>query len=494
MSLAKKAAGGFLWTTAANLGARVITIASTFVLTRYLAPEVQGEVNLAYVLVATAGAASTLGVAQFVAAHPKEGRDTAFHGTVLVLALGVLVVLGCLGLAEPVAVWLKVPGMSRYVPGMAIAHYLDRCGWVPRALLVREMRFRLAGLRVAVGELAFAASSVGLAHAGWGGDAIVGGNVVRSVVGLGFLLVVVDWRDYLSPCRIALATLRKILRFGLPITIASLFAMGAMSWDNSFMGYRFGEATVGIYNQAYRLADLPATSVGDQINDVLVPTFARAPDLDSRRRGFFRAASLMGLIVFPMALGLGAIAPTMVEVFYPKSYQGVAPFLVVLATLSIARSLGNLAGAFLQVVGRTRSFVVIDFILVVTVLGFMALLARFGAVWSSVGVGVAYFLMLLLTVAALGPDGITVKAVGAAVWRPFLACAPMVGVVVGLRYGLSTIGLPGVVRLLAELVGGALAYVISAFLIAPKPARDMLDLGRSVLRRRRGGAEEAEAA
>ncbi len=484
MSLARKAAGGFLWTSAANVGSRAITIISTFVLTRYLAPAVQGEVNLAFVLVGTTGAATTIGVSQFIAAHPKEGRATAFHGTVLVLLLGVISCLAAVASAGAVAGWLNTPGMVAYVPGMALAHYLDRCGWVPRAILVREMRFREAGLRTAIGEIVFAVTGVALARAGFGGDAIVGANLARGVAGLAFLAAVIDRRDYLEPCRLTLATMGKIFRFGLPITVAGLFAMGAMSWDNSFMGYRFGEATVGIYNQAYRLAELPATSVGDQINDVLVPAFARAKDAESRRRGFLRAASLMGMIVFPMALGLGAIAPTMVEVFYPKSYAGVAPFLVVLATLSIARSLGNLAGAYLQVVERTRSFIVIDAVLVVTVLGFMALLAHLGAVWSAIGVAVAYFVMLLLTLSVLRPEGIPLGAVGAAVWRPLLACAPMIAIVLGMRYWLSTMDVPALPRLLIELVCGALAYAATVALIARKITRDLIDLAVNAARKR----------
>ncbi|MBK8253570.1 MAG: oligosaccharide flippase family protein [Polyangiaceae bacterium] len=483
MSLATKAAGGFLWASAATIGARVFTILSTFVLTRYLAPAVQGEVNLAYVLVATGGAVSTLGVAQFIAAHPKEGRDTAFHGTFLVLLVGGVVCLGCILSAEPVGLLLNVPGMARYVPGMVIAHYLERCGWVPRALLVREMRFRLAGLRVALGELSFAVSSVAFAHAGFGGDAIVGGNIVRSVVGLGFLVVVIDRRDYLLPCRLSLATMRKILEFGLPITIAGLFAMGAATWDNSFIGYRFGEATVGIYNQAYRLADLPTSAIGDHVNDVLVPTFARTPDMASTHRGFFRAASLMALVVFPMALGMGAVAPTMVETFYPESYSGVGPLLIVLAVLSIPRSIGRLAGALVQVLGRTRVFVAVELTRVVCVLGFMAALARFGAVWSAGGVIAGYFVALCLTLAALGPFGIRLAAVGAALWRPLLACAPMVGLVLAVRYGVSTLVFRAGFRLVLELMAGALGYVGGAFLFAPRESRDMIGLAKSLLRR-----------
>jgi lipopolysaccharide exporter len=475
----------------AGAGARFLTILSTFLLTRYLAPDVQGEVNLAAVLVGTAGAATALGVGQYVAAHPKEGRETAFHGSLLVLGAGVLSCLGCVAAGPFVARGLKVPGMAHYVPGLAAAHYLDRCGWVPRAILVREMRFRTAGLRVALGELAFAVSSVALASRGWRGNAIVGGSLVRSVVGLGFMLSVSQWRDYLLPCRLALGTFKRILWFGLPITIGSFFRLAAMSWDNSFMGFRFGEATVGVYNQAYRLAELPAGVVGDQLNDVLVPTFARVDGPEARRRGFMRAASLMALLIFPMAFGLAAIAPTLVSVFYPPAYAGVAPFLMVLALLGLARSFGALAGAFLQVVGRTRSFMVTDLLLLVSVLGLMSAFARWGPVPAAAGVIVAFLMNLGLVLRVLRLHGITLAAVFLAVVGPLSACAPMVGAVLGVRHGMASLGLPGAVRLAAELVAGAVTYAGASLLLAPRVCRDSLALAKAALRRR-GGSRAGE--
>lgn len=485
MSLANRAATGFLWTTGANVGSRFLTIVSTFILTRFLAPEVQGEVNLAYVFVNTAGFATALGVGQYIAAHPEEGRETAFHGTIMVLAAGLLACLVCLTTGQSVSEWLKAPGMAQYIPGLVLSHYLERLGWMPRYILVRDLRFRVVGLRVAVGELAFASSSVMFAYLGWGGFAIVGGNLVRAVLGLLVLLVVTNWRDYLLPCRLALATASKVLRYGIPITIGNLFHVGAASWDNSFMGWKFGEATVGVYNQAYRIAELPATNVGEQINDVLVPTFARIDDKDQRRRGFFRAASLMALLVFPMALGLGALAPTMVEVLYPASYAGVEPFLIILATLSISRSIGVLAAGFLQVVKRTGVFMLIDAFLVVTVLGLMWFFSRWGANWSAVGVGIAFTCSVLLTIRALRPEGITIRAVLVAVLPPLLACVPMVAAVVGMRHLLLDLAVPGVVRMLAELATGAVVYVGSALLIAPKISRDFINLGMGVVRRRK---------
>ncbi|MBK8257157.1 MAG: oligosaccharide flippase family protein [Polyangiaceae bacterium] len=484
MSLARKAAGGFLWTTGATLGSRLLTIASTFVLTRYLAPAVQGEVNLAYVVVSTAGAATAFGVMQYVAARPKEGRATAFHGSLLVLTTGLAAMILTVALRHRAATWLDVPGLAQYVPGMAAAHYIERFQWVPRSLLVREMRFRTAGLRVAVGELIFAVSSVILAHLGHGGNAIVYGNILRSIAGVVFLYAVTNWRDHLEPARLTLDTMKKLLRFGVPFTIASVFRLGGMSWDNAFMGRRFDEATVGVYNQAYRLAELPATALGEQINDVLVPTFARITEADARTRGFLRSASLLSMLLAPMAAGMGVIAPTLVAVFYPESYQGVAPFLVVLTSISLTRSLSNLSGAFLQVVGRTEGFVVIDFLLAVTVLLFMRLLAPFGAVYSAVGVSAAFLLSVLFSFWLLRPDGIRVGAVLGAIVRPVLACVPMVAAVVGAQYGLAAFKIPAPVRLVLEIVVGAVAYIGAVFLVAGPIARDLLGLLKGLRRRK----------
>ena len=485
VSLARKAAGSLLWATLASGVSRIVTIGSTFALTRYLTPEVQGEVNLAFVLVATLGATSALGVSQYVAASRDHGPEVCFHGAVLVLVTGLLVMVAAVAGGPAASRLLGAPGMVEHVPGLAIAHLVERCGWVPRSVLVRQMRFRVLGLRVALSEIAFAVSSVAFAALGRGGESIVLGNLVRSVIGLAFLFVVVDRREWLSPHRISREVLRRMLRFGLPLSASWLFRVGATTWDNSFMGYRFGEGAVGIYNQAYRLAELPATSVGDQCNDVLVPAFAKAEGREAKRRGFLRAASLATFVVAPMALGLGAVSGTLVEVFYPPEYAGVAPFLLVLAPLGLTRMLTALAGAFLQVAGRTRVFAAVDLALAVLVLGLMSVLARWGEVAACAGVLLAFLVNLVLILRCLRPDGVTIGDVGAAVARPLLAAVVMAGAVFSARGGLAGAGVPGAARLLVEVAGGAAVYTGMCFAIAPRVVSDFVGLARGVVARRR---------
>lgn len=492
MSLAKKAASGFFWTTIANVGSRLITIACTFILTRYLAPAVQGEVNVAFVFILTVSAATTLGVPQYIATHPKAGRDVVFHGSALLVATGLLAALACLVLRHPVGAWLNTPGMAAYVPGLALSAFIERVGSLPRNILVRDMRFRVIGTRVALGETVYAAASIAFAHLGFGGHAIVVGNLVRATVGLAYLAAVTDIRDYLLPTRLQAKIFRQLWDYGFAISISFLFHIGSVNWDNLFISYRFGEAATGLYNQAYRIAELPALSVGEQINDVLVPSLARLEEAEARRRGILRAMSLMALVVFPMSAGIGAVSYTLVETLYPPEYQGVAPYLAVLVVISVYRSIGSLATGYLQVVNRTKAFIFIDFVFVVVLLASMALLAPFGPLGTAAGAGIAFTINTLQMVRALRPEGILVRSVARAIGRPLLACALMIAAVLALHAVWGHKG-PAVLRLLAQIALGGLIYVGAALLFARVIAKDFIDLALSIARRKRSRPEQEEA-
>src|SRR5687767_8917900 len=88
MSIAQKAVRGAAWTMALNMAGRGIGLIGTLVITRYLSPETIGEVEVAVVLVTTANYFSLMGLGHYVASKPNEGREAAFHSTVMCLALG----------------------------------------------------------------------------------------------------------------------------------------------------------------------------------------------------------------------------------------------------------------------------------------------------------------------------------------------------------------------------------------------------------------------
>ena len=485
-TLARRATLGAVWTISTSVGSRTVGLVGTLLLTKFIAPDVYGEVSLAAVIIQTAHAVSSCGLSQYIVSKPHEGRAATFHATFYFTLLGVI----ALGLAvlfrEPIGALIGAPGMARYLPGLAVAGLLERVGTVQDRILVRDMRFREVGLLRSLGEVAYAIVTVALAWAGWGASAVVWGSIVRSTVRLAGLSLFTSRREWLSPSRITLARTRDLFAFGLPMSIAALAGFGSRRWDNLIFSSLFGESAAGLYNLAYNLADIPATQIGETIGDVLVPSFAQMESEERRRAALCRSMRLLILIVAPLALGLGTIAPTLVHTLFDPRWAEVAPMLTWLSALSVVRPIAWIGASYLQVKNQPRAIMLLEITKTCGLLAAIALLGRVGPLWACAAVGIAF------TLGSFGYfwvirriDGLTLREQILPLFPPVLACVPMVLAILAARRALLVLGgVPGVVSLLIELFVGALIFIPSALVLAPSASRDLLGLLRAARSRR----------
>jgi PST family polysaccharide transporter len=458
------------------VASRAIGLVATLAVTRFVSPHEYGEVTVAAVLVMTANQISTAGLGQYIVARPDAPRTALFHATVFHVVLGVVALIALLTFGTSLGLAVDAPGMTRFLPGLALGALLDRLGFVPERVLAREMRFgTLSGARAA-GDVVYSVVSVGLAAVGWGGAAIVWGNVARS--GLRFVLFVasVPRREWLDPCRLTLRQTRELLVFGIPVALGALCAFAARRWDNLLVSRFFGPAPTGMYNLAYNLADVPAIQIGEQIGDVLLPSFAR---LEPSRRpdALIRSLTLLAMVVFPLAVGLAAVAPTLVATIFDARWRPIGPMLIVLSALSVTRPIGWTIQSYLQVRGLTLHIFWLEaFKLVCLLLGIVTF-GRTSPLFTCVAVGVAFgahaLLCLWLTQRI---DALPLRRVFGGLGGPLAACAVMAAAVVTVRvaFGLSE-RLSPALALAVEVVVGVIGYVLGALLFARSASRELVD-------------------
>jgi PST family polysaccharide transporter len=482
MSLAVKATRGAAWLFAGGIASQAVGVIGTLVMLRFVTPDDYGAVIGAVVVLGTAAQITSLGMGQYVIVKTRGRPDLTFHATFFQVLLAATAIAITLLLRRPISAWMQAPGLVRYLPWMAISVMIDRTMAVPERTLMRDMRFKQFALARAAGEFTYVGVSFALVVVHLGGMALIIGNIARSALRAAALLRLVDRKEWLGFCRISWKKTWEMFSFGVPVSIGSLAAYAARRWDNLIITHFFGPAVLAPYNLAYSLAEVAGTLVGEQIVDVLLPSFTRVEE-KGRSRALSRAMGLMSLVTSPLEIGLGAVSITLVATILDPRWTMVGPMLAVLSIMAIGKSPSSITGAFLQAVDRSRLVMWLEVLNAVATLAGVAIGAQFGPLWMCAGAGLGSCVRAVVGMFAVRVVTKTgVWGFFAGQLLPVLASIPMVCAVLATRWVLHRAGIDvRGVNLALEIVAGGVAYVIAAFTIANGPSHDFLQLFKSSL-------------
>lgn len=484
MSIAKQAAHGVAWNMALGVFTRVLQLVGTLIVMRFVTPGDYGTVLTASITVITAGAATSFAFGQYLIAK-RAAADVAAQAMVLYVALGVVAMTVVYVLRAPLGTLFEAPDMGQYVLGFAISNLLDRMRYVPERLVMRALRFRALATINGIGELAYTGAALATVSI-WGAYAIMFGWLARSAVTAILFLRVAPRAEWLVWPRMRAADVRGLFSYGTPIMIAIVADRAASRWDNLIMSKLFDPGVMGRYNMSYSLAEMPIVNVAEHIGEVLMPSFSKM-EHEQRERAVIRAAALMGLVVSPLGVGLGAIAPTVVAALFDARWAAMAPMLVILSVMTVFRPMTWSAIAYVQAVQQTRILMLSSFLRAVIVLSLVAVCGYLGGSnWACFGAGLGYALHSVLTIIVAGrATGMHAAAYLRGVARPLLPCIPMFLAVTGVERVLSAAGVPLVVSLALQIVTGAVVYIGCAFVLVRGDVDELLRIGREAIRRRR---------
>jgi PST family polysaccharide transporter len=481
-SLSKRAVRGAAWTLPTSLASRVIGLVGTLLLAKFLLPAEYGEVSAASIIILTASSVTTFGVGTYLVSNRDLSREETFHATTWFVGTGVLALAAVLPMQHWFARWFDAPSVGRYLPILALTSLIERVNFLPERMLVRHLRFRWLSIARTLGELTYTGVSVGLAAYGMGAMAIVWANLARTVVRSLSIVPAVDRREWLEFHRLHWATMKKLVGYGLNVSLASVATFAMRRWDNLMISRYFGPAVMGAYNYAYNLADTPAVAVGEQMSDVVSAAFPHV-EQEKRAAALVRACTLISVIMFPLAFGLSAVAPTVVNTFFPAKWQSVGSMLVFLSVLSAPRPLANILTSYFYACNRPRVVLWLEWLSLVLLVVSLATIGRLGINWACVAVGATFLLRTLAAMLAVRQaDGVSLGKFLLPLVRPIIACVLMVAAILAVRPLLS--GLRPAVQLAIEVAVGGVVYVGGALVIARAATRDLLQMVRSALLRR----------
>lgn len=479
-----------------GITSRVLQLVGTLILTRFISPHDYGAVLAASITVVTAGALSSFAFGQYLIAR-KAPPAVVFQAGQLHLALGIGAMAVLVAFRRPIGELLDTPELGRFVAWYAVAHLIDRARYVHERLLMRDLRFRTIAMINGTGEIVFTAVALALAPR-YGAYAIVVAVQARAVLTAVAFFVKAPRSEWLVYAPLRKDTVKGLFGYGLPIMIGAVADRAATRWDSLLVSKLFGAGVMGQYSLAYSLAEMPVSHVAEHIGEVLMPSFSRMEEAQ-RRGAVVRAAALMALVVAPLGVGLGAVAPTVVAAFFDARWAAMGPMLAILSVMTVFRPMTWSAIAYLQAIGQTRLIMIASFARAVVVLALVAGLgAAGGPLWACVGGCIGYGVHSIGTVVVAGrATKVPVSDYLVGVLRPLVATVPMFFAVTGAKLGMTAIGVPVVASLVVQLLVGAVVYVACAFVFVRGTSLELVRLAKGALRRRAVKAEaeaEAEAA
>jgi PST family polysaccharide transporter len=289
---------GWLWLSFGTGAQAVLTILVLAVLARLLGPRDFGVVSAALLVINFCLIFSQGLVGPALVQHPAPGAAHVRTAFTLSLAGGVVLLMLLWLLAPPLARVLGTPELVPVLRALAWVQPVQALGVVSDAELRRGLRFRvLAAIRVLSYAAGYGLVGVGVAAAGGGLWALVTAYAVQASVTTVLVLRRVPLR---SPWGVDARAARELLGFGGGFSLARIGNYAAVNGDNFVAVKWLGVQALGLYERAYQLMAMPATLVGQVLDDVLFPAMAQIQFETGRLAAAYRPHAS------PVRLGRGA--------------------------------------------------------------------------------------------------------------------------------------------------------------------------------------------
>lgn len=432
MSVGAAVGRGLLWVSLSTYARQVVEFGMALVLAGLLAPEEFGVFAMASLIVGWLGMVRDLGFGAALIHNQDDIEEAGHTAFTLIVGTGVALFL-CTWAAAPWAARFFATGeLTAVLRVLAFSFIIISLRAVQSTMLQKRLMFKMNSIPPFVSSLTHAAIAVTLALRGYGVWSIVIGSLVSNIV-----LTVHYW--IISPFRPQLRfnprVARSLVGYGNAALLDNIFIFLLRTVDRAAIGRILGVQSLGYYDFAHRIGNLPATRVTRVVSNVMFPVFSKLQnDVSDLRATYLRTIRYLAMIVVPLSIALAALGPSFAWLLYASKWMPAMRTLQILVVYGVVTAIGAPAGTMLYSLGHPKDSLVINLFK-----GLCTVALIYHAVLHGGIIGVALLFTSVQVIAAAG-----------LIWR----ANALLGVTA--RAYLSSVGLPVGCALLVAGFGGAL--------------------------------------
>lgn len=470
------------WSYIGSLALGVLQIASTSIMARLLTPADFGIMAVVLVLSRAMGYFAQFGVARALVQKGTIDEDEIRGAWTVAFTCGLASTLAMFAGAGWFARFFHQQTATAAIQLFSFNFLLQAVALTPAALLRRQLRIkRLAAIETlafVIGQFALGVPAACLGAGYWA--------IVLSMLGQSLVLAVASFVAAPHSLRPSFnfGRYRSLVFFGGKASGASVVEYLSASADTFTLGKVASATSLGLYNRAFMLINLPLQYLSDGLKKVLFPALAREQsDVVRLQQLVVDSTRAFSAVVIPVGIGAALSARSIVLSILGEQWNDAVPVLQWLCLAAVFNCLSHISALSTEAVGKFRGRACAQGAVVVAMLVAVYEGCKYGiaAAGTAVAMVEAFrcIVLLLISTRLLRCSPVRI----ARSWLPGIGGAAAVGLTAALIDRATVLSISPLLRLVSAIV--SCTVVLFAYYRLFYPQAVLLPMSALVVARRR---------
>lgn len=479
----KKVLTSLAWKLLERLGSQGIAFIVQIILARMLIPSDYGILALITVFIVFANVFVQSGLN--TALIQKKDADETDFSTVFYLSLFIAAILYIvLFISAPfIARFYNNDSLSDMLRVLSITLFFGAFNSIQIAKVARELNYKvLMGCSISA-IIISGIIGVTLAYLGYGVWALVAQQLSNQILICITMLFRVKW--YPKLC-FSFTKLKPLYSFGWKLLVSNLLININHEIQSLIIGKKYSTTALGFYNRGRQFPLFASDALVSSFRAVLLPTLSSIQDKKNDVKMVVRrSASVSSYVIFPLMIGLAAIAKPLVQILLTDAWLDSVPFLQLFCVVFMFQPLCAVYLQAISAIGRSDLYLKIDFIkkpielliIILAVILFDSVLA--------IAIGSVISVMFSTLVNAIQTGKLlnyTFKEQFSDVF-PALVLSSIMGICV---YLMSLLSVNQFIILFMQVIVGTVIYIAISIIARDKSFYYIIDILKSAKRKKRG--------
>lgn len=467
-----------IWRFAERIGVKLITTVVSLILARILAPEAFGTVTIVLVItdILQVFVESGFGTALI---QKKDADDLDFSSVFFFNVAVCLFLYAALFISAPwIASVYRKPELVPIIRTVGTILIVAGVRNVQQAYVSRNMLFRRFFFSTLGGTLCGAAAGIGMAFAGFGVWAYVVQYLVNNVVGTVILWLTVRWRP---KKQFSIIRLKGMFTYGWKLLVSSVLNTFSDKLRQLVIGYQYDSSSLSFYNYGVVFPNLIVENVNTSIDSVLLPALSAEQDSAEAVKSMTkRAVKVSSYIMWPLMLGLMAVAAPMVQLILGDDWMPCVPYIRIFCLYYALFPIHTANLNAIKAVGRSDIFLKLE--IIKRLLDFAVVLGTMFIGVKAMAFGLLAEGVINLFVNSVPNFGLIGYSFSEQLLDIFPAAA-LAAVMSGVVWLLSLFGMGNIVTLFLQILLGGAIYIGGSVLFRIDTFRYVLNIAKGLLHR-----------